>query len=168
MSDDKDKKLDVLVANFEHFYSMAMDHHTKAGTTSHILLVIVGAILVMVGYDSKICLDPIDVGSAILVICIGILGALWASKQMERYRYWEYIALEYQKEIKITLPDFMTKEEYKTGAINRSKGTYPGFLGDFFYWVQDRYLWILLHATVIALGFSLILAAFCWPSKQCS
>ncbi len=37
------KRADILQATFEHHYKMAMDHHTKAATTSNILLVIVGA-----------------------------------------------------------------------------------------------------------------------------
>ena len=95
-----DKAADILQATFEHHYKMAMDHHTKAATTSNILLVIVGAILVLVGLDNEICRSGVDVVSTIAVILIGLFGAVWAWKQHERYHYWEFIALKYQKELK--------------------------------------------------------------------
>ena len=66
-----DKKADILQSTFEHYYRMAMDHHTKAGTTSNIILVIVGAILVLVGLDGGICRSEVDIISAIALILLG-------------------------------------------------------------------------------------------------
>ena len=34
----------ILQSTFEHYFKMAMDHHTKVATTSHILLIVVAAI----------------------------------------------------------------------------------------------------------------------------
>ena len=49
-----DKRADILQASFEHYYKMAMDHHTKAATTSNLLLIIVGALITLVGHDNNI------------------------------------------------------------------------------------------------------------------
>ena len=151
------KRADVLQANFEHYYSMAMDHHTKAGTSSQILLAIVGAILVAVGYDNKIC--DTDKGGAVLIMSIGFFGAVWAARQMERYRYWQSIALAYQEEMKEIIPEFKTQDVYKSIAKACSRRTYPQPFGFFFNWVQDRYLWIFLHLFVIAGGAALFCEA---------
>src|SRR5215207_3659614 len=94
-----DKRADILQATFEHYYKMAMDHHAKAATTSNILLILVAAILTLVGLNKQVCYEPVDVGSAIGVIVIALLGAGWAWKQYERYQYWEYIARQYQEEL---------------------------------------------------------------------
>jgi hypothetical protein len=166
-----DKKADILQANFEHYYRMAMDHHTKAGTTSQILLVIVGAILVLVGYDKDICSNPIDIVSALFVILIGLFGAVWAATQIARYRYWEYIALSYQKEMKKIFPEFKTRRAYKHRAEIHSGTTYPNFhrqyvlgpikigpikLGRCIGKIKDRYLWVILHLVVVFMGLVLL------------
>jgi hypothetical protein len=52
---------------------MAMDHHTKAATVSNILIVIVGALLVIIGLDDKLCNSPEDLVSTIFLILICLL-----------------------------------------------------------------------------------------------
>ena len=49
-----EKRAEILQASFEHYYKMAMDHHTKAATTSNLLLIIVGALIALVGHDNKL------------------------------------------------------------------------------------------------------------------
>jgi hypothetical protein len=52
---------------------MAMDHPTKAATTSNILLVVVGAIITLMGFNKEIS----TIGGVVILI-IGIFGMAWA------------------------------------------------------------------------------------------
>ena len=168
------RKVDIYQANFEHYYRMAMDHHTKAGTTSQILLAIVGALLVLLGYDDDICRNPIDIGSALFIILFGAFGAVWAATQIARYRYWEYIAFAYQRKIKKIIPEFKTRYAYKRRAEVKSGTAYPNLrhpinigpinigpvkIGRCIMRVKDRYLWVLLHVSVFFMGVVLLLTA---------
>lgn len=152
-------KVSLLQANFEQYYRMAMDHYTKAGTTSQILLGIAGAVIVVVGYDKSITSDSVDKASAWLIMLIGLFGAVWAGRQMQRYRYWQAIALAYHKEIQGIWPDFKTKDEYSSVAFDESVTTFPGILGCFFARVKDRYLWVILHVFIFIIGFVLLIMA---------
>lgn len=147
-------KAGILQATFEHHYRMAMDHHTKGGTTSQILLVIVGAILVLVGYDKEICRTVVDIGSAIAVMLIGSFGAVWVLKQHERYHYWEFIAIEYQKELKKIIPELETRHAYKNGAEAYAEDQFGRFFAKT---LKDRYLWVGLHVIVVAIGIVILI-----------
>ncbi len=149
-----DKRADVLQATFEHYYRMAMDHHTKAATTSNILLVIVGALLVLVGLDEKICCSGVDIGSAIAVILIGLFGAVWAWKQHERYHYWEFIAIKYQQELKKIMPGLETRHSYKNGAVAYAKDQFGHFFAET---LKDRWLWVILHFIIVVMGITLLI-----------
>ncbi|UCF91078.1 MAG: hypothetical protein JSW39_22795 [Desulfobacterales bacterium] len=152
----KDKEADILQSNFEHYYRMAIDHYTKAGSTSHILLIIVGALLAIIGYDKNICCTQIDIVCSILVIFVGFFGVVWSGRQMTRYRYWETIALEYQKPLEKIVPNFRRRCHYRNKAKMESKKTFVSPLGTFFACIPDRYLWILLHFFIILFGVVLL------------
>lgn len=149
-----DKKADILQANFKHYYGMAMDHHTKAGTTSNIILVIVGAILILVGLDRGICRSEVDIVSAIALISLGLFGAAWAWRQNERYRYWEFIAIAYQKEIQKIMPELKTRCDYRDKAKEHVKKKFRPFFTDT---LEDRYLWVLLHLFIIIIGAAILI-----------
>lgn len=153
---DKDKKAAILQATFEHFYKMAMDHHTKAATTSNILLVIVGAVLVVVGLDEKICRSVDDVASAIAVMLIGLLGIVWAWKQLERYTYWAFIADQYQNELKEIIPGLKTRWEYRDAAKAETEKRFGRFFAKT---LRDRYLWVILHGIVVVIGLGLLISS---------
>jgi uncharacterized membrane protein YiaA len=158
---DMHKKADILQETFKHYYGMAMDHHTKAATTSNILLVIVGAILVLVGLDKDICRSVVDVGSAIAVILIGLFGAMWAWKQHERYCYWEFIAIKYQKELKKIIPGLKTRFAYRNAAKAYAEKKFGRFFAKS---LQDRCLWVILHCIVIFIGLGILISSL-W--KDC-
>lgn len=154
----REKKAEILQSTFEHYYKMAMDHHTKAATTSNILIVIVGALLVIVGLDKRICHSPEDIGSAVTLMLIGFIGAAWALKQHERYLYWECYANFYQNDLKNFMSEFKTKEDYKCKAKRYING--KGRIMAFFTKRKDGYLWVLLHIIVILMGVSLLIYPF--------
>lgn len=77
-----DTSTNVLQATFKHYFEMALDHHTKAATTSNFLLVIVGAILTIISFDQVIG-GTIDIVSSLAVFVLGLFGAVWTWKQLE-------------------------------------------------------------------------------------
>jgi hypothetical protein len=147
-----EKSADILQATFKHYYEMAMDHLTKASTTSNILLIIVGAIITLVGFDQKVC-GVVDLGGAIGVIVIALFGAAWTWKQFERYCHWEYIAYEYQKELTKMVPMLKTGRNYYDGAQKAAAKEF----GDFFAKkIEVRYLWVFLHGIIAVIGVGLL------------
>jgi hypothetical protein len=150
-----EKTADILQATFEHYFRMAMDHHTKAGTTSNILLAIVGALLVLVGLDKRMC-GAVDLGAALAVCGIGLFGAVWAWKQHERYHFWEHIAYEYQKELTKIVPMLKTGYAYENGAQEAAAEKFGSL---FARTILDRYLWVSLHGIVTLIGLGLLAAS---------
>ena len=135
-----EKRADILQASFEHYYIMAMDHHTKAATTSNLLLIIVGALIALVGHDNKLYND-VDILGGLGIFIIGVFGAIWVLKQHERYFFWQLIANEYHE-------DFArAKAEKEFGRISDKK------------W--DRRLWIILHSIVAFIGICIAVFAAC-------
>lgn len=158
--DDKDtvnveKRADILQATFKHYFEMAMDHHTKAATTSNILLVIVGAIIGLIGLDREIC-GVGDVVGGTAVLAIGVFGAAWAWKQHERYFYWSRMAYEYQKELIKIVPGLKPCETYEQAVREKTAKEFCRMFAERIY---DRYLWASLHLFVAAVGLVLFIVA---------
>jgi len=153
-----DKSADILQATFKHYFDMAMDHHTKAGTTSNMLLIIVGAIIGLVGFDNIVS-GEVDFVGGFAVMIIGAFGAVWAWKQHERYHYWEHIAYEYQKELTRIVPELRTAEAgsaYDLAARDHTMKLFPRFIASR---VKDRYLWVWLHIFVVVIGIVLMVVS---------
>jgi len=151
-----DKKADILQASFEHYYKMAMDHHTKAGTTSNLLLIIVGALVAVVGHDGQ--LDTmVDFIGGIGISIVGLFGAVWVLKQHERYYFWQLIAKEYHKNLAAVVPDFITGEKYDDDYARKESKCAFGWIAEK-YW--DRRLWIIFHCMVTFLG--IFIAIYTW------
>lgn len=153
-----EKKADILQATFKHYFAMAMDHHTKAGTTSHILLIIVGAIITLVGL--KQTGKEVDMAGGLAICLIGFFGAVWARKQHERYFYWQHIAYKYQKELAKIVQDFKTGPDYYKCAQEAAKGDGYRIINR----IRDRHLWVSLHLIVAIMGLGLFLLSFCTRS----
>lgn len=146
------KKVDILQATFKHHYEMAMDHHTKAATTSQILLVVAGAVIGLAsGGKGTYGLAPFVAGLA--VFAIGCFGTVWAWKQHERYHYWEHIAHEYQRELIKLVPELKPESSYRNRAQMDTAREF-GWL--FAKVILDRYLWVGLHVFVAGIGLVLM------------
>jgi hypothetical protein len=153
-----EKKADILQSLFKHYYEMAMDHHSKAGTTSNILLIIVAAVIGLVGLDNKVG-GSLDILCGFAVAIVGLFGVVWCWKQHERYHFWEYVAKKYLRElVKIgELPDRgdLSRDPYLEEAREHTAQKF----GPRFAQIDDRYLWVTLHFFVVLLGMGLMLAA---------
>jgi hypothetical protein len=157
-----DKRADILQATFKHYYDMAMDHHTKAATTSHILLIIVAAIITLVGFDKEVCRGVVDIGSAIGVILIAFLGAMWAWKQHERYHYWEYIACKYQEKLIHMVPMLQPRRTYDRDAeTSAAEDFYPFFAKK----LKDRFLWPIAFVVIAVIGLGLLVVSILNPCR---
>ena len=146
-----EKRADILQSTFEHYFKMAMDHHTKAATTSNILLIIVAAVVGLIGLDNQIG-GSIDFVGGLAVFIIGLFGMVWARKQHERYHFWAHIAHQYQEELTNIVPLLKTGEDYYDGA---QEATAKEFWPLFSKRIKDRYLWVSLHFFVAVLGIGL-------------
>lgn len=152
-----DTQADILQGTFLHYYSMAMDHHTKAGSTSSMLLFIVGALLGLIGLDNNIS-GTSDLLSGLAILIIGVFGGIWALKQHERYYYWEHIAYEYQRELTKITPDLKPGDrngEYAYAARDAAVKKFGSFVAKT---VRDEYLWVSLHGIVAVIGLALVIA----------
>jgi len=157
----REKKADILQMTFKHYFEMAMDHHTKAGTTSQLLMVIVGALIAFIGVDGNVT-GKVDFFSGLAIAILGIFGVLWAKKQHERYHYWEYIAYEYQKELTKIMLDLKTAKPESQLALDAEVDSAEKFGLWFAKYIEDRYLWVSLHFLVIFIG--LVIMVLCvWP-----
>ena len=143
-----DKRADILQCSFEHYYKMAMDHHTKAATTSNLLLIIVGALIALVGHDNDLS-NGIDVVGGFGIFVIGVFGAVWVLKQHERYFFWQLIAKKYQEELAKIVSEFKTGEEYDKEFASAEVKMKFGWISDKKW---DRRLWIILHSIVAFIG----------------
>jgi hypothetical protein len=146
-----DKSGDILQETFKHYFEMAMDHHTKAGTTSSILLIAIGAIIGLVGLDNVI--------GGVAVLLIGLFGTIWTWKQHERYHYWQHIAYEYQKELSKIVPELKTAEvggDYDRAAQADAAKAFGHFFAKK---VHDKYLWVSLHSIVALIGIVIIVVS---------
>jgi hypothetical protein len=150
-----DTRANILQETFKHYFEMAMDHHTKAATTSSLLLIVVGAIIGLVSLDDQIN-GITDFSSGLAVFVIGLFGASWAWKQHERYYFWQHIAYEYQKELKAIIPRLKTGDEYYQVARDVATKRYGSLFAKR---VHERWLWVALHGTVAVLGLGLMILA---------
>jgi hypothetical protein len=146
-----DKSGDILQDTFKHYFEMAMDHHTKAGTTSNILLIAIGAIIGLVGLENTI--------GGVAMLVIGLFGAVWTWKQHERYHYWQHIAYEYQKELTKIMPELKTAavggDYHRAAQDAAAKAFGPLFARR----IHDKYLWVSLHGIIAVIGIVLIVVS---------
>ena len=160
MQDDrKPKKVDpntranILQATFQHYFEMAMDHHTKAATTSNFLLIIVGVLISFVSFeDGNNGSVNLVIGLAVFVV--GLFGMVWTRKQLERYYFWQHIAHQYQKDLAKIVPELTTEDVYCTGAEAAASKKYSILAK-----IHERWLWASLHGIVAAIGLGLMVFA---------
>lgn len=145
-----DTKANILQATFQHYFGMAMDHHTKAATTSNFLLIIVGAIISFVTFDTAVG-GTADLVSGVVVFIIGLFGMVWTRKQLERYTFWQHIAHQYQKDLANIVPELKTEKTYHVGAEAAGSHKYA-FLAK----IHEHWLWATLHGIVTLIGLGLI------------
>lgn len=149
-----EKQADILQQTFKHYFEMAMDHHTKAATTSNILLIIVAAIIGLISHDNNIS-GPADFVGGLAVFVIGLFGMVWVWKQHERYYYWSHIAYQYQKELIKMMSRLKTLETYCHDVQDSAAKKF----GSLFAKHIDRYLWVSLHFIVVVIGLVLMAKA---------
>jgi uncharacterized membrane protein YiaA len=150
-----DTRASIFQETFKHYFEMAMDHHTKAATTSNFLLIIVGAVIGLISLDDKIS-GVMDFISGLAVFVIGLFGALWTWKQHERYYFWQHIAYEYQKKLKEIVPGLKTGEEhYQIARAVATKRYGTLFTKN----IHERWLWVSLHGIVTIFGLWLMALA---------
>ena len=147
-----DKRAEILEKTFKHYYTMAMDHHTKAATTSNILLALVGAIITLSGFQNGLFTAGGVIGG-LGVSLIGAFGMVWAWKQHERYYYWYRVADKYQKELAKIVPELKAGSLYEKIAKRETRRVFGKLFAEK---IEDRYLWVILHGFILVVGLGLM------------
>jgi hypothetical protein len=150
---DLNTRANILQATFQHYFEMAMDHHSKAATTSNFLLIIVGAIISFVSIDASVG-GTIDFVSGVVVFVIGLFGMVWTRKQLERYFFWQHIAHQYQNDLAMIVPELKIEKIYRDSAEAAASKEYSSLAK-----IHERWLWASLHGIVAAIGLGLIMFA---------
>jgi hypothetical protein len=156
-----DKRADILEAMFKHYYELAVDHLTKATSTSNILLIIVGAIITLIGYDKQVC-DLIDAAAAIGVTIIAVFGFLWTRKQLERYRHFEYIAHLYQKQL-AKIVEMQTELDYRQWAEDAAAKEFRSLFAKK---LSIPLLWGALYVFIALIGLGLLVYSVLAPCPE--
>ena len=163
MSNDEIKlQAETLRAMFKHYADVGLDHQRQSATTSNILLLIAGAILTLIGIDSR--LDGLgDVMGAVGVAIIGGFGMIWSWKQHATYKYWTNIAQVYKRELFTLVPGPGQVSELSDDADSETAKEYGAFA---VYNLRIRYLWVALHGLVMVLGIVLAVGILWSIEKQ--
>ena len=148
-----DTSANILQGTFKHYFEMAMDHHTKAATTSNFLLIIVGVLIGVVSFDDATH-ENVNFVIGVAVFVIGLFGMVWTRKQLERYTFWQHIAHQYQKDLAKIVPELKTEDVYCTGTEMAASEKYSSLAK-----IHERWLWASLHGIVAAIGLVPILLA---------
>jgi hypothetical protein len=126
----------------EH-YTAARHHETQRATTSQLILAIASVLVAFVGSKYS---DPHAAWPAsLLVIALGVFGALFSFKQYERFRYHTSAAAAHRREIEKRLGLPLTAlradaEHEHVAAFSRSR-----------HW-RLHWFWLGLHGGVAILG----------------
>jgi hypothetical protein len=150
---DPNTRANILQATFKHYFEMAMDHHTKAATTSNFLLIIVGVLISLVNFDD-VNNGSVNLIIGLAVFVVGLFGMMWTRKQLERYCFWQHIAHQYQKDLAKNVPELKTEDVYRTGAEAAASKKYSILAK-----IHERWLWASLHGIVAAIGLGLMVFA---------
>jgi hypothetical protein len=112
---DPNTRANILQVTFKHYFEMAMDHHTKAATTSNFLLIIVGVLISFASSKADIG-GNVNLLIGLAVFIVGLFGMVWTWKQLERYYFWQHIAHQYQNDLAKMVPELIAEDVYRTGA----------------------------------------------------
>ncbi len=148
-----DTTANILQATYKHYFEIAIDHHTKAATTSNFLLIIVGVMISFVSFDTAVG-GTVDLVSGAVVFGTGLFGIVWTRKQFERYKFWQHIAHQYQRDLAEMVPELNTENVYRPMAKASTEKDFKVLTR-----IHELWLWGSLHGIVAAIGLGLMVLA---------
>jgi len=79
---------------------------------------------------------------------------VWTRKQFERYKFWQHIAHQYQRELSKILPGLITEDVYRPGAKAAAAKDFKILSR-----IHELWLWASLHSIVAIIGLGLMALA---------
>jgi len=136
---------DILWYMYQEHCTHGRHHETLRATTTNLLFVVAaGAIAVITHGDKSLALDNLPL--AILLIPIGLLGALFSAKYHERFDMHMQRAGKYRDALESLIPASNLRV-LKSEADAATKKKYPKLFE-----LRLYKFWIALHCFVAALG----------------
>jgi len=140
MPDEKD----LLLALFQHNSEQARHHQIQRATTTNLIIVISSGIIGLIALDHQ--LNHADFYPALLLVVLGVFGALWSAKHHERFAYYTERARGYRDESDSLLPGAKLKT-IKEAADEETKKKHK-----FLHKIQLWHLWVFLHIVIAVIG----------------
>lgn len=133
-------------------YTHARQHQTQRATMTNIVLVVASALIGLICFDKHLSIS--DTPASVMVVVLGIFGAVFSVKFQERYSCHRKRAYTIRNRIEELDPECNFTFLEKT-ANDKSKEEFP-ILSRY----SLRYFWILLHVSILLVGLLLLLLIY--------
>lgn len=147
-----DDKRQILWGMYQEHCTQGRHHESQRSTVTSILLSVSAGGLALVSLDKQVTTGDIPIG--LLLIGIGIFGAVFSAKLYERFRMHMKRARQYRDALEATIPDSdLKKLKRKADARHREDETLSN--------LPLNRLWICINLLVAILGVVVLVLAFC-------
>lgn len=137
------KEIDVLISFYKERNTSSRNSEAQRTNITHFVITISGALLALIGYIGFLIYTlPI----AIIIVMLGIYGAIMSAKLYERFQYHNSVAKSYERRINELCPRVDTKLLIRS-VRKEHKKRFPRL-----YNMRLNKLWLLLHISIISLG----------------
>ena len=137
------KEIDVLISFYKERNTSARNSEAQRTNITNFVITISGALLALIGYIGFLIYTlPI----AIIIVILGIYGAIMSAKLYERFQYHNSVAKSYERQINELCPRVDIKLLIRS-ARNEHKKRFPRL-----YDMRLNKLWLFLHISIIILG----------------
>ena len=150
--------VDILIAMYQEHLTQARHQESERATVTNLILVLSTVITGFITFDQIITIS--DVPAALLLVFLGVYGAIFSMKLYERFR----LHYERSRSVRFRIEQLypITKiTELQTNADNISKNRFP-----FFFDFRLYKLWVGISIFITIFGMVLLFMALFLPSPS--
>jgi uncharacterized membrane protein YeaQ/YmgE (transglycosylase-associated protein family) len=140
-----DDRRELLWGLYEDVVAQGRHHESQRLGMTNAMLVVAAAVLGLIGLDERI--SDADIPAGLFLVVLGIVGAVFALKHYERFRYHMAFAKEYRNALKITGLSKLRAHAEDEHVSDWSKRWQRAVYNASLHW-----LWVSLHLFVSVLG----------------
>jgi hypothetical protein len=140
---DNDKRINILLNTINMYWNQSIQNENQRAAFTNYLIILIGALQ---GYIIQRQFDKFSILLSVLMIILGVFGALITAKYYERFRDQisrANILMEKLKEIEPTID--LNELEYK--ARQRHKKNFPYLIK-----IRLNWLWLFFYFLLIGMG----------------